>query len=366
MRQTDRRYLTCGGGNGRDPILKERLFGPTNREGNHGEDVKELHYYSDGLPTHAYMRMLFKYPHVAFPYAELVEENRRRGRTQREFELLDTGVFDDGRYFDVTVEYAKAAPDDLLMRIGVRNRGAVPASLHVLPTFWARNTWSWKAGSPGPLLRALADGSVAALHPRMPPMRLYVEPSGALLFCENETNSRRLHGIDLPGPFKDGIGDFVIGGEDVAVSAAQSGTKSAAHVVLDLPADGEAVVRVRLCLDTGQGPVSATFDRTMAQRREEADEFYAVLQSDIADPDARDVQRQALAGMLWSKQFYRFDVASWLAGRPGAANPPADRLAGRNRDWRHLNNGEILSMPDKWEYLWYAAGTSHSTLSPLR
>jgi hypothetical protein len=189
----------------------------------------------------------------------------------------------------------------------------------------------------------------------MPPMRLYVEPSGALLFCENETNSRRRHGIDLPGPFKDGIGDFVIGGEHVAVSAAQSGTKSATHVVLDLPTDGEAVVRVRLCLDTEQGPVSATFDRTMAQRRQEADKFYAVLQSDIADPDARDVQRQALAGMLWSKQFYRFDVARWLAGDPAQPTPPADRLAGRNRDWRHLNNGEILSMPDKWEYPWHAA-----------
>jgi hypothetical protein len=341
--------------NGRDPILKERLFGLTNSQGNHGEDVKELYYHSDGLPTHAYMRMLYKYPHAAFPYSELIEENRRRGRSEREFELLDTGVFDDDRYFDVTVEYAKQSPDDLLMRIAVRNRGAVPATLHVLPTFWARNTWSWKPGSPRPLLRALADGSVAATHPRMPPMRLHVEPSAALLFCENETNFRRIYGTDVPGPFKDGICDFVTRGEQGAVSAAQSGTKCAAHVVLDLPADGEAVLRVRLCLDAEQGPAFATFDRTVAQRRAEADEFYAVLQSGMADPDARLVQRQALAGMLWSKQFYRFDVGRWLAGDPAQPAPPAVRRSGRNRDWRHLNNGEILSMPDKWEYPWYAA-----------
>jgi hypothetical protein len=341
--------------NGRDSILKERFFGLTNSEGNHGEDVKELYYYSDGLPTHSYMRMLYKYPHAAFPYAELVEENRRRGKAEPEFELLDTGVFDDGRYFDVTIEYAKQAPDDLLMRIGIRNRAAVPATLHVLPTFWARNTWSWKPGSPRPLLRALPDGSVAAQHPRMPPMRLHVEPSCALLFCENETNFRRLHGMNMRGPFKDGIGDFVVHGDDNAVSAEQSGTKCAAHFALDLPAHGEAVLRVRLCPDAGSTPAFATFDPTVAQRREEADEFYAVMQSGIADPDERNVQRQALAGMLWSKQFYRFDVARWLAGDPTQPAPPSDRRNGRNRDWRHLNNGEVLSMPDKWEYPWYAA-----------
>jgi hypothetical protein len=341
--------------NGRDAILKERLFGLTNSEGNHGEDVKELYYYSDGVPTHAYMRMLYKYPHAAFPYAQLVEENLRRGTAVREFELLDTGLLDDGRYFDVTVEYVKETPDDLLMRICVRNHGREAARLHVLPTFWARNTWSWKAGSPRPLLRALPDGSVAAVHPRMPPMRLHIEQADALLFCENETNVRRLYGVNAPGPFKDGIGDFVVRGERGAVSAAQSGTKCAALVVLDLPADGEAVLRARLCLDAERGAAFATFDRTMAQRRDEADEFYAVLQGGIANPDARDVQRQALAGMLWSKQFYRFDVARWLVGDPAQPPPPPDRRGGRNRDWRHLNNAEILSMPDKWEYPWYAA-----------
>ena len=341
--------------NGRDPILKERLFGLTNSEGNHGEDVKELYYYSDGLPTHSYMRMLYKYPHAAFPYARLADENRRRSRAEPEFELVDTGVFDDGRYFDVTIEYAKQAPDDLLMRIGVCNRGAESATLHVLPTFWARNTWSWKPNSPRPLLRALADGTVAAVHPRMPPMRLHVEPSCNLLFCENETNFRRLHGMDLHGPCKDGIGDFVVRGEHGAVSAEQRGTKCAAHVVLDLPADGEAVLRVRLRPEAESCPEDATFDRTVAQRREEADEFYAVMQSGVADPDARNVQRQALAGMLWSKQFYRFDVGRWLAGDPMQPPPPPARRGGRNRDWRHLNNGEILSMPDNWEYPWYAA-----------
>jgi hypothetical protein len=341
--------------NGRDPILKERLFGLTNREGNHGEDVKELYYYSDGLPTHSYMRMLYKYPHAAFPYARLVDENRRRGRAEPEFELVDTGVFDDGQYFDVTIEYAKQAPDDLLMRIAVHNRGAAPATLHVLPTFWARNTWSWKPGSPRPLLRALADGSVAALHPRMPPMRLHVEPSCNLLFCENETNYRRLYGMNRHGPSKDGIGNFVVHGEHDAISSDQRGTKCAAHVVLDLPADGEAVLRVRLRPEAQSYPEYLMFDRTVAQRRGEADEFYAVMQSGITDPEMRSVQRQALAGMLWSKQFYRFDVGRWLAGDPTQPTPPSERRGGRNRDWRHLNNAEILSMPDKWEYPWYAA-----------
>ncbi|HUB11225.1 MAG TPA: glucosidase [Acetobacteraceae bacterium] len=341
--------------NGRDPILKERLFGLTNSEGNHGEDVKELYYYSDGLPTHSYMRMLYKYPHAAFPYARLVEENRRRGRGEPEFELLDSGVFDEGRYFDVIIEYAKQAPDDLLMCITVRNRGDTAATLHVLPTLWARNTWSWKPGSPRPLLRALADGSVAALHPRMPPMRLHVEPSDTLLFCENETNFRRLGDMSMHGFFKDGIGDFVVGGQRDAVNAGQSGTKCAAHVVLDLPAHGEAVLRARFCLESEGRLDRETFDRTVAQRRKDADEFYEVIQSGIAEPDERNVQRQALAGMLWSKQFYRFDVGRWLAGDPSQPPPPADRHRGRNRDWRHLNNGEILSMPDNWEYPWYAA-----------
>jgi hypothetical protein len=341
--------------NGRDPILKERFFGLTNKEGNHGEDVKELYYYSDGLPTHSYMRMLYKYPQSAFPYSRLVDENRRRGRAEPEFELVDTGIFDDGRYFDVTIEYAKQASDDLLMRIGVHNRGAAPATLHVLPTFWARNTWSWKPGSPRPLLHALPDGSVAALHPRMPPMRLHVEPSFNLLFCENETNFRRLYGMTTQGPYKDGIGDFVVQGDDDAISAEQRGTKCAAHVVLDVPAHGDAVLRVRLCPEAESPLEHVAFDRTVTQRREEADEFYAVIQSGVTDPDARSVQRQALAGMLWSKQFYRFDVGRWLAGDPAQPAPPSERRHGRNRDWRHLNNGEILSMPDNWEYPWFAA-----------
>jgi len=341
--------------NGRDPILKERFFGLTNREGNHGEDVKELYYYSDGLPTHSYMRMLYKYPHSAFPYARLVDENRRRSRAEPEFELVDTGVFDEGRYFDVTIEYAKQSPDDLLMRIGIHNRAAVPATLHVLPTLWARNTWSWKPGSPRPLLHALPDGSVAAQHPRMPPMRLHVESSCNLLFCENETNFRRLYGVNMNGHYKDGIGDFVVHGDDNAVSAEQRGTKCAAHVLLDVPAHGEAVLRVRLCPEAESPPDRAAFDQAVMQRRGEADEFYAVIQSGIIDPDARSIQRQALAGMLWTKQFYRFDVGRWLAGDPAQPAPPSERQRGRNRDWRHLNNGEILSMPDKWEYPWYAA-----------
>src|SRR5215472_13451905 len=341
--------------NGRDPVLKERLFGLTNSEGNHGEDVKELYYYLDGVPSHAYMRMLYKYPQAEFPYARLVEENRLRGLAAPEFEILDTGIFDDGRYFDVTVEYAKAEVEDILMQVTVANRAAEPATLHLLPQCWARNFWSWKSSARRPLLRALPDGSVRITHKSLGDRQLHVDGSAELLFCDNETNLRRLYGGNAPGYFKDGINDYVISGDKSAVNPVREGTKMAAHYRIELPGHGTARVRLRLRPDGVETEPFRDFDQVMAMRRAETDEFYAVLQQSIADADARLVQRQALAGMLWSKQFYFIDVPQWIAGDSAQPAPPPERRAGRNCDWVHLNNADIISMPDKWEYPWYAA-----------
>jgi hypothetical protein len=341
--------------NGRDPILKERLFGLTNSEGNHGEDVKELYYYLDGTPTHSYMRMLYKYPQAAFPYNLLVEENRRRGRTEPEFELIETGVFADNRYFDVEIEYAKADVDDMLMQVTIHNRGPEAATLHVLPQLWARNIWSWKPDSMRPQLVAGADNSISVDHPNFPHLRLFCDGRPEFLFCENETNVRRLWGLDAPGQyFKDGINDYVVNGDAAAVNPEGRGTKVAAHYRVTTPAGGASRLRARLTPDAGAAGLDG-FDRVFAERRTEADEFYAELQQGIADPDARLVQRQALAGMLWTKQFFYFDIPEWLSGDPLQPPPPAPRRHGRNTDWQHLNNADIISVPDKWEYPWYAA-----------
>ncbi len=340
--------------NGRDPILKERLFGLTNSEGNHGEDVKELWWYLDGTPTHSYMRMLYRYPQAAFPYERLLEENRRRGVQATEFELVDTGVLDNGRYFDATIEYAKASPDDILMRITLENPGPEAATLHVLPHLWARNTWSWTENAPRPLLRLSSDDVVIAEHPAMAPRRLVIDPPAAWLFCENETNTRRLYGTQTPGHFKDAINDSVVNNDADAVSPLHEGTKCAAHVVLALPPGGSAVLRLRFAAAEAQAGLS-DFDTIFVERRAEADAFYAVLQRNMPDADARLVQRQALAGMLWSKQWYHFNVRDWLKGDPTQPPPPASRLHGRDSDWQHLNNADIIAMPDTWEYPWYAA-----------
>ncbi|HEY5308187.1 MAG TPA: glucosidase, partial [Casimicrobiaceae bacterium] len=341
--------------NGRDPILKERLFGLTNSEGNHGEDVKELYYYSDAVPSHAYMRMLYKYPQAAFPYERLVEGNRRRGQQDPEFELADAGVFDDARYFDVTVEYAKATPEDTLMRVSVRNHGPDAARLHLLPQVWARNTWSWMPDAERPLLRALGGGLVEARHPSMPSRQIAVDGAPELLFCENDTNITRLYDTPGTGPFKDGVNDRVVGGETEAVNPLQEGTKCAAWYVLDLAPGATAQVRLRFRPAGATRTDFADFDAIFEQRRAEADAFYAVLQRRIASPDARLVQRQALAGMLWSKQFYYIDIPQWLDGDKAQPPPPGERRRGRNAEWRHLNNADVISMPDKWEYPWYAA-----------
>jgi len=338
--------------NGRDPILKERLFGLTNSEGNHGEDVKELYYYIDGTPTHSYMRMLYKYPHAAFPYSLLVEENRRRGMTEPEFELVDTGVFEDGRYFDIEVEYAKGGTDDILMLVTVHNRAAEAAPLHVLPHLWMRNIWSWEPGVAKPRLAQEGTAAILAEHNDLPRMTLLCDGAPELLFCENDTNPRRLFGMAAEGFFKDGINDCIVAGDRSAVSPYGTGTKAAAHYELLVPAKGHAQVRLRL---TAGASGFGDFAGIMHARRAEADEFYDALQHDIDDPDARLVQRQALAGMLWSKQFYGYFVREWLRGDPLQPTPPASRLNGRNADWGHVYNYSVLSMPDKWEYPWYAA-----------
>jgi len=357
----DRHQLICFAlalWNGRDPILKERLFGLTGSQGNHGEDVKEYYFYLDSTPTHSYMRYLYKYPHAEFPYARLVDENRRRGRTAAEFELLDTGVFDDDRYCDVFVEYAKATPEDLLIRIEVVNRGPDAATLDVLPTIWFRNTWSWGFGERPPRLHASAPGVVALADSYFGRRWLYCDGAPPLLFTHNESNYRRLFGVDNESMYvKDGINDFVVHGAQAAVNPAQVGTKAAAQYHLTVAPGARAVLRLRFT-DAEQDATTAfapNFDATLAQRRQEADAFYATIVPRDLSADGGSVMRQAFAGLLWSQQFYHYDVQRWLRGDPAGPPPPRARLSGRNHEWGHLYNADVISMPDKWEYPWYAA-----------
>ena len=341
--------------NGHDPILKERLFGLTGKEGNHGEDVKEYYYYLDSTPTHSYMKMLYKYPQAEFPYSWLVDENRRRGRESPEFELIDTGIFDEDRYFDVFIEYAKAAPEDILIRITVHNRGPEPAQLHVLPQAWFRNTWAWGYDSYRPLLTKHDSGTIRIEDRALGTRWLHFEAPEALLFCENDTNTLRLYGRKgEKGYFKDGINDFLVLGRTGTINPACTGTKAAAHHSASISPREAAVIRVRLTDNPGAKPF-ADFDNVFDLRRAEADEFYAAIQAGVTDADARQIQRQAFAGMLWSRQFYYYDVQEWLKGDPGMPPPPPAHRTVRNADWTHLNNADILSMPDKWEYPWYAS-----------
>jgi hypothetical protein len=347
--------------NGRDPILKERLFGLTGRQGNHGEDVKECYYYLDATPTHSWMRALYKYPQREFPYRLLLEENARRSRREPELELLDTGILDDDRYFDVFVEYAKASPDDLLIRIRAFNRGPEVAPLHVLPTVWFRNTWSWGLGARRQRMREAESppgrASIEVDSEYYGRLELACEGAPELLFTENESNARRLWGTENESRFvKDGFHDYVIQGDRDAVHPERRGSKGAASYALAIPAGGSAVLRVRLT--AGAAPAEAfgpEFDAMLEQREREADEFFATLATPDLSADARAVQRQAFAGMLWSKQFYHYDVSRWLRGDPAGPEPPPERLGGRNHDWTHLYNADVVSMPDKWEYPWYAA-----------
>ena len=351
--------------NGRDPILKERLFGLTNGEGNHGEDVKELYYYLDATPTHSYLKQLYKYPQTEFPYGQLVEENRRRGIGAPEYELIETGVFDDHRYFDVFVEYAQAAPEDVLMRITVVNRGPEDAHLDVLPQLWFRNTWSWKHGAVKPGMQLRGD-HVIARDPTLGDYYFYATSSSDLqptahslqpsqwLFTDNETNVERLYGLERDGHFKDAFHERIVNGREAAVNGDNEGTKAGAWFKFTVPAGERREVHVRL-VNRAQRHPFAHFDATFADRIAEADEFYAGIQDGLESEDARSVQRQAFAGMIWSKQFYYYDVPEWLKGDPGQPSPPDGRRHGRNWEWAHLNNADVISMPDKWEYPWYAA-----------
>ncbi|MFL5292230.1 MAG: MGH1-like glycoside hydrolase domain-containing protein [Myxococcales bacterium] len=364
--------------NGQDPILKERLFGLTNREGNHGEDVKEYYFYLDSTPTHSYMKYLYKYPHSAYPYDNLVATNRSRGARDFEYELIDTGVFDQNRYFDVFVEYAKGSPEDILVQITVSNRGPEAATLHVLPTLWFRNTWAWGGDVPRPGLRQLVAGKtgsvIVARSPELGERFLSCDGEAELLFTENETNTQRLVGVPNRTIYaKDGIDDYVVQRRSSAVNPDRTGTKAAAHYTVTVGAGQSEVIRLRLGDATPQaiaeiatGPAApviagpppdtafATFDAVMAARRREADEFYASVIPRRLDADGANVMRQAIAGMLWSKQFYYYDLDTWLREhgadpfRPGTRGP-------RNEHWHHMHNAHIISMPDKWEYPWYAA-----------
>ena len=348
--------------NEKDPILKERIFGLTGSEGNHGEDVKEYYFYLDSTPTHSYMKYLYKYPQAEFPYARLIEENRRRGKDDPEFELIDTGIFDDDRYFDVIVEYAKASPEDLLIRISATNRGPEPARLRLLPTIWFRNTWSWQPNSPKPRMEKGPNGRPGTVihvdDPVYGRRYLYLENKPQVLFTENETNKRRL--FDVPGPVlcKDGINDFVVNRRIDAVSSESEGTKAAPEYRFTIAPGETATIKLRFTDQNwapAKDPLNGDFDRLFLTRKMEADEFYdTVIQPDLSD-DAKNVIRQGFAGLRWSKQFYHYVQREWLQGDRAGPPPQEERKNGRNHDWTHLYNADVISMPDKWEYPWYAA-----------
>lgn len=351
--------------NGQDAILKERFFGLTGPQGNHGEDVKEYYFYLDNTPTHSYMKMLYKYPHAAFPYADLVAQNGQRGFHDFEYELLDSGVFDDNRYFDVFVEYAKADAEDILIQIQVVNRGPEPAPCYVMPTLWFRNTWSWGYEN-GPMKDVTAkptlshvsrNGNVSVIETRHPALRdyyLYAQGAPEFIFTENETNLKRLFNTPNKTPYvKDAFHRYVIEGQSEAVNPNQEGTKAAAVYQRVLEPNEIWTIQLRLSIRSQARPFE-DFSTILQQRQREADAFYASIQHENLDADAREIQRQAWAGMLWSKQLYYYDVEQWLQGDPGAPAPQS-RSEGRNREWCHLNNFEVLSMPDKWEYPWYAS-----------
>jgi hypothetical protein len=340
--------------NGRDSILKERLFGLTNAQGNHGEDVKEHYFYLDATPTHSYLKMLYKYPQEAFPYADLVAENGRRSAEVPEYELLDTGVFAENRYFDVFVEYAQGEPGDILMKITAWNRGGAPALLHVIPQLVLRNTWTWEPGSAKPKVHAIGNTAVGIEPAALGMSRLYFEGDARLLFTENESNALRLWNLGGAGYFKDGFHERIVDGRADRVNPAQEGTKAGVWFQSTIAGGGKQEFRLRLTRRAIDAPFEK-FDSLLAERRRDADQYYADLQKDIASADERVVQRQAFAGLIWSKQFYYLDIPRWLKGDPGQTPPPESRLHGRDIDWRNLNNADIISMPDKWEYPWYAS-----------
>ena len=366
--------------NGQDPILKERLFGLTNSEANHGEDVKEYYFYLDSTPTHSYMKYLYKYPQAAYPYDNLVETNRRRSRQDFEYELIDTGVFDQDRYFDVFVEYAKASPEDILIQITIHNRGPAAAEVHVLPTLWFRNQWSWQSQADRPRLHQVTGtpgmGVIQASDPRLGERYLACAGDVPLLFTENETNTQRIFGVPNRSPYvKDSINNYIVHGQAEAVNPEQQGTKAAAHYRLTVNPGASQVVRLRLSdvapaalaqSDGGvAGPFGEPFEATLQARRQEADAFYATVIPAGLTADEANVMRQALAGMLWSKQFYYYDVDRWLEERGSDPFKPTRKAAPRNDSWHHMYNADVISMPDKWEYPWYAAWDLAFHILPL-
>jgi hypothetical protein len=337
-----------------DPIIKERMFGLTGNEGNHGEDCKEYYYYLDCTPTHSYMKMLYKYPQNEFPYRMLVEENRRRGKGDPEFELIDTGVLNDNRYFDVFVEYGKADTEDILIRITAVNRGPDQACLHILPHLWFRNTWAWGYDDRKGEIYRDEQGCLKVNHHEMGSYYFFADEKPEVLFCENETNSQRLYNSPVSGTCKDGINDYIVTGDSDTINKIPKGTKAAFNYDLTIEAGQSKSLRLRLRNSFTTDPFS-DFDEIFSTRIADADAFFATMQQEVTDHDEKEIQRQAIAGMLWSKQFYYYDVARWLGGDPRQPNPPGERKSGRNNDWMHLHNRDIISMPDKWEYPWYAA-----------
>jgi hypothetical protein len=340
--------------NGKDPILKERMFGLSNREGNHGEDVKELYYYLDAVPTYSYARMLYKYPQAEFPYDLLVQENARRDRRQPEFEIIDTGIFDADRYFDVDIEYAKAGAEDILMRLTIHNRGPDEAAIHVLPQVWFRNTWSWVTDGPKPSLERAGD-DVVVKHETFGAYAIHFDRPDEIKFCENETNVVKLYGSEATGHlYKDGLHDYLVGGHKNAVGS-HKGTKAAGIYRRTVAAGDSTTIRVRLSLGPPKPAPFADFEQIFDLRKSEADAFYAELQSKVVDEDLRRIQRQAFAGVLWSKQYFYYDVTEWLDGDLAQPKPPQSRRSGRNCEWVHANMEDVVSMPDKWEFPWFAA-----------
>lgn len=357
--------------NGHDPILKERLFGLTGNEGNHGEDVKEYYFYLDNTPTHSYMKCLYKYPQQAFPYTELIEANQRRSKFEPEFELLDTGIFNDNRYFDVFVEYAKASPEDILIQITIANRSAEASTLQLLPTLWFRNIWDWNSEIEQPFIKVVHSNptfsQMEANHPTLNTCWLYCKGEAELLFTNNETNYEQLFGTTNSSAYvKDGINNYIVNGQRNEVNLDRVGTKFAAHYSLSFAPGETKTVRLRLSDQPEiSEPFSPEFDRVFQIRKQEADEFYQEVSPFPLSADERNIQRQAFAGLLWSKQYYQYSVDDWLKGDRGQPSPPADRQVGRNHEWVNLFSEDILSMPDKWEYPWFAAWDLGFHLIPL-
>jgi len=340
--------------NKKDPILKERYFGLTGNQGNHGEDVKEYYYYLDNTPTHSYMKMLYKYPQAEFPYSLLIDENNKRSKTDPEFELIDTGIFNEDKYFDVFVEYAKNSEEDILIKITAHNRGKEKAEINLIPQIWFRNIWSWGKDSRKPELFLSEENSIRLIQYSLGEHTLYFERNPETIFCDNETNFKRLYNSDNTSKFiKDGINDYITQKNKQAVNPAKTGTKAACNYDLQIDGGSSAFINLRLTKTPLQNPFKE-FDKIFELRKKEADEFYSEVQKDIKNQDAKNIQRQTFAGMLWSKQYFYYDVEEWINGDKGQPKPPKQREDGRNKDWMHLNNADIISMPDKWEYPWYA------------